>query len=484
MRVCLINPPRIQPRLWGKPSILQPLDIAYVAAVLEKDHEVHIIDAANEGWKILQDVDGNKYRQGLKNEEIAARLKKWSPDLVQITIPFSGWWKPAYEMAQIAKSTNQMAVTVLSGLHPSAQPIECLSHPNVDYVIVGEPEYTAKELVDTLGKKDSNLKKILGIGYIKDGQPIITPPRSPIQDLDTLPFPARHLLPIEEYFKAVKENPLRGEIGHHWTTMITSRGCPYNCVFCSVHTLMGKQWRARSPENVIAEIKQLVDSYDIKQIDFSDENICLDKKRMEGICDLIIENKFELEWFTPNGVRADTLTPTLLKKMKASGCKKIRLAPESGVQRVVDEIIKKNLKLTDVEQAIVWAKKAGIHVGLFFVLGLIGETKEDIEKTIQYAYKLRGLGAESFHFSVAMPVYGTELYEQAVKGGYLRNCFSDEALAASEPLIETEDFSADELIELCKRANQINSALTLKKILAAAKHPKKVIKYLQDSMLI
>ncbi|MCW3996813.1 MAG: B12-binding domain-containing radical SAM protein [Candidatus Bathyarchaeota archaeon] len=483
MRVCLINPPRIQPKLWGKPSILQPLDIAYVAAVLEKEHEVHVIDAANEGWKTLQEVDGNKYRQGLKNEVIASRLKKWMPDVVGITIPFSGWWKPAYEMVTLAKSIDESTPIFLSGLHPSARPIDCLSHPNVDYVVIGEPERTIEELVNFLAEdKLGDLKKIKGIGYMKDGQPIITAPRPVIQDLDSLPFPARHLLPMDEYFAAVKENPLRGEIGKHWTTMITSRGCPYNCVFCTVHTLMSRQWRGRSPKNVIDEIQQLKDTYGIEQIDFSDENMTLNKQRMEAICDQMIEKKFNIEWFTPNGVRADTLTEPLIKKMKASGCKKIRFAPESGVQRVVDKVIKKNLDLNAVEQAIVWAKKAGIKVGLFFVLGLIGETKEDIEQTIAYAYKLRALGAESFHFSIAMPVYGTELYEQASKGGYLRSCFSDEALAASEPLIETENFSAEDLIYLCKRANEINSAITWDKVMNAARNPRKVIRFIRSLM--
>ena len=131
----------------------------------------------------------------------------------------------------------------------------------------------------------------------------------------------------------------------------------------------------------------------------------------------------DVEWFTPNGVRADTLDEDLLRKMKASGCKKIRVAPESGVQRVVDNIVKKNLDLRAVEKAVILSKKVGIKVGCFFVVGLIGETKEDIEQTIAFAQKLKRLGADSFYFSYATPVYGTELYEQAKQGGFLAGMF-------------------------------------------------------------
>jgi magnesium-protoporphyrin IX monomethyl ester (oxidative) cyclase len=335
------------------------------------------------------------------------------------------------------------------------------------------------ELVGTLEQGTTEgLKKIRGIGYIKNGKTIITPPRPAIQDLDSLPFPARHLLPMETYFDAVKENPLRGEIRKPWAVMLTSRGCPYNCVFCSIHIVNGKKWRSRSPENVVDELEQLVHTYNVEQIDFNDENMTLDKKRMEAICDLIVKRGLDVEWYTPNGVRADTLDEKLLTKMKESGCKKIRIAPESGVQRVVDQIIKKNLNLIEVDKAVVLSKKVGIKVGCFFVIGLIGETKEEIKETINYAYKLRRLGADSFVFSIATPVYGTELYEQAKRGGFLRDCFSDEALAEAQPLIETPEFTADDLRKLCAQANLVNPTFTRKKIIRAIRDPKKAMKVL------
>jgi radical SAM superfamily enzyme YgiQ (UPF0313 family) len=120
----------------------------------------------------------------------------------------------------------------------------------------------------------------------------------------------------------------------------------------------------------------------------------------------------------------------------------------------------------------------GIKVGCFFVIGLIGETKEDIEETIKFAYKLRTLGADSFIFSIAMPLYGTELYEQAKRGGFLRDCFSDDALAGAEPLIETPEFTADDLRELCARANLVNPTFTREKVLEAIRNPKKAIRVL------
>ena len=479
MRVCLINPPRIHPKLWGKPCVLQPLDIAYIAAVLEKQHKVSIIDAPAEGWRNLEQLDETKYRLGLTSNEIEVKIKHWAPDLVVITIPFLGWWKTAFETASVVKNIDKNIKVVLVGLHPSTRPVDCLTHPNIDFVVIGEPEHTVLELVSTLEQGNmEDLKKVEGIAFIKNGETITTPPRPFIQDLDSLPFPARHLLPMDKYFDAVKENPLRGEIYKPWAAMITSRGCPHNCIFCSNHIIKGKKWRARNAESVVDEIEHLVNTYHIKQLDFEDDNLTLDKKRMENICDLIIERGFDIEWYTPNGVRADNLDEKLLTKMAKSGCKKIRIAPESGVQRVVDQIMKKNLDLKKVENAVILARKVGIEIGCFFILGVIGETKEDIEATIRYAHKLRKLGANRFYFSYATPLYGTELYEQAKRGGFLKEGFSDEELTAAQPIIETPEFTATELQKLCVEANSVNPIFTHDKVVRAILHPKKAIKNL------
>ncbi|MDI9578052.1 MAG: radical SAM protein [Thermoproteota archaeon] len=478
MRVCLINPPRIQPKAWGKPNVFPPIAMASVAAVLEKTQDVSIIDSPTEGWNNLLEMDETKYRVGLSNETIAQRLSDWNPNVVIIEIPFSGWSITAFEVASIVKKVNIDITVILFGLHPSSRPEDCLKNSAVDFVVIGEPEVTISELIEALEKKKTDYEEINGLGFKKDGKTVLTSKRSYIENLDALPRPARHLLPMKVYTQAVKQNPLRGEINKPYTIVITSRGCPYNCVFCTHNIVWGKKWRPRSPKNVVDEVEHVIKTYGIKQIDFADDNMTFDVQRMEQICDLIIEKGLRFEWFTPNGIRADTLNEVLLLKMKKSGCKKIRVAPESGVQRVVNKIANKNLDLKKVEEAIVTAKKVGIKVGVFFVMGLIGETKADIEETIRYAYKLRSLGAESFVFSIAMPLYGTKFFEQAKAGGYIKEGFCDYALAATEPLVETPEFTAAELSELCMRANMVNRTLTRTKILRAIHSPRKALKML------
>ena len=455
------------------------MDLAYAAAVLEKQHKVQVIDVPNEGWDNLEEIDGAKYRQGLKNEEIIARIESFAPEVVVITVPFSGWSSAAFDVATTVKKVDKDIAIALIGLHPSARPAECLKQPSVDFVVIGEPEETVLELAGVLeqGKK-SELKKVKGIGFVENGETIITASRPFIQDLDSLPFPARHLLPMKQFFEAAKKIPISGNLRKPSVRMLTSRGCPYGCIFCSNHIVMGRQWRARSAENVVAEIEHIIATYDIRQIDFLDDNIAFDRKRLETICDLIVEKDLNIEWCTPNGVRADSLDSELLAKMRKAGCVSILIAPESGVQRVVDQIIKKRQDLRKVEEVIIAARKLGIKVGCFFIIGMIGETKDDIKATIKYAYKLRKLGADRFYFSYATPLYGTELYKQAKEGGFLKSTFSDEALSEVKPLIETPEFTCDDLLMLSAEANLVNTAFTRSKLAKAIRDPKRAIKIL------
>jgi magnesium-protoporphyrin IX monomethyl ester (oxidative) cyclase len=455
------------------------MDIAYVAAVLEKNHEVLVIDVPNEGWELLEEIEGGKYRQGLPNTEIVDRIQKFQPKLVIISVPYSGWSTAAFTVAKTIKTADKNLKIALIGLHPSSRPNECLQQGIVDFVVIGEQEITTLELVDTLEKgAASDLKNVKGLGFIEDNKVVITAPRPVIENLDSLPFPARHLLPMKEFFEAAKKIPISGNLKKPSIRMLTTRGCPYNCVFCSNHIVMGRKWRARSAENVVAEIEQIVKNYGIHQIDFLDDNIAFNRERLVSICNMLIEKRLNIEWCTPNGVRADALDPELLALMRKAGCQKILIAPESGVQHIVDNVLKKKQSLQRVEEAVNAAHKVGIKVGCFFILGMIGETKEDMKQTIQFAHKLRHLGAEYFYFSYATPLYGTELYRQAKEGNYLTNDFSDDALSAVQPLIETPQFTTDDLRCIAAEANLVNPTVTHERIIRAIRNPKKAIEIL------
>ncbi|MCL2868723.1 MAG: cobalamin-dependent protein, partial [Candidatus Bathyarchaeota archaeon] len=172
------------------------MDISYVAAVLEKKHNVLVIDVPNEGWELLEEIEGGKYRQGLPNTEIVSRIQKFQPQLIVISVPYSGWSTAAFDVAKTIKSAtaNQNIKIALIGLHASSRPNECLTQANVDFVVIGEPEITILELANTIETGHlHDLKNVAGLSFIENNQIITTAPRPFIENLDELPFPARHL---------------------------------------------------------------------------------------------------------------------------------------------------------------------------------------------------------------------------------------------------------------------------------------------------
>ncbi|MFZ5801252.1 MAG: B12-binding domain-containing radical SAM protein, partial [Candidatus Omnitrophota bacterium] len=223
--------------------------------------------------------------------------------------------------------------------------------------------------------------------------------------------------------------------------------------FCSIHNTMGQRFRARGPENIISEIRRLAADYNIRHINFEDDNLTLDKKRAEAIFDLMIKSRLNLTWSAPNGLRVESLNEGMVEKMKLSGCKRVFVAPESGVQRVVSEIIRKDLDLRKIDKAISLFKRSGICVDGSFVIGLIGETQNDIWETIKYALRLKRLGMDKAGIHIATPYYGTKLYEEARQKGFLRKDLDSSLFSTCEPLIETPEWSGEELHRLYVIAN-------------------------------
>jgi len=483
MKTVLINPPNRVPEKWAwghAANVFQPLGLGYIAAVLEQaGREVSIIDALGLGWSCRIKINNEYLYAGLTFDEIWEMVAAQAPDIVGISIPFSSQAKVVSELALFIKHKNPGISVVLGGPHVSVRPEECLNNEGVDIVVMGEGERTMLELVDALSRK-RNLKEIKGLMYKYGGEAINTGRRDFIEDLDSIPFPARHLLPMEEYFKAARAGRTSRHMNGKWSTVITSRGCPSDCVFCCINLSMGKKWRRRSPENVIAELRELKNNYGIRSLDFEDDNLTLDLKRAERIFDLMAETRLDLQWETPNGIRADRLNETLLRKMKRSGCKRLYISPESGDQRVINEIIKKRLDLNDVRKIVALCRKVGIKVTCSFIIGLIGETRESLAKTIAFARELKKLGADRFGFAIATPYYGTELYEQALSGGYLGPDFDGCRLSTSEALIETPEFTREELLAIKEEAQKINFRLSLDNLRIGLKEPRLIIRALRS----
>lgn len=388
--IVLINPPRLfkEGNIWKAiDRSLPALGIAYCAAYLEKEgFTVKILDMQAEPRT---------------PDELKSILQEWSPKFVGLTAT-TVEIERALEVARFAKENSPQTGIIFGGVHSTLLPEEILSHEFVDLVVRGEGEITLTELMEARPLED-----ISGLSFKKNGKIVHNQAREFIENIDDIPYPAHHLLPMKKY---------RPSTGNYKRlpamSMMTSRGCPGKCTFCSTKA-MGKRTRFRTPANIVGEIEKLIKDYGIKEISFYDDTITAKRKNMQGMCELILKRGVDITWSCMS--RVDCIDQETLRLMKQAGCHQIGYGVESGDENILKNI-KKHISLEKAKEAVAMTKEAGLDVRCMFMFGNPGETEETLEKTLHLAIKL---DPDIVVFNITTPYPGTEMYEWAVKNGYL-----------------------------------------------------------------
>lgn len=396
MRIILASP---EAKVWSSRKHI-PLGLGYLAGVLrEGGHDVIIYDAS------IEDVEVGYYI-----ERAAEEGRPYNLIGITATTPLI---EDAWEMAQYAK--KQGLVTVLGGPHLTIMPLESLEAPHkdyVDYVFKGESEYSFLELVNILeaGGQPGVLPGI----HFRKGDEIVVSPESPmIPDLDALPFPAHDLFKIDRYTNL---QPLTDGLDTNARsfTILTSRGCPYKCTFCS-KPVTGDTWRARSVESVVQEWKWLVKGLGATEIGVTDDIWNLKLPRAKELCRRLVEEGLNtVPWTTVHGMKVNHSDLELFQLMKAAGCLRVGFGVENGDEQMLRNVIKKGQTVDMVREAFKNAKAAGLQTMGFFIFGMPGDNEETMEKTIQLALEL---DPKLANFLLAAPFPGTAMYDMIKEGG-------------------------------------------------------------------
>ncbi|MFH1416484.1 MAG: radical SAM protein [Elusimicrobiota bacterium] len=375
-------------------GVAPPLGIMYIAsyarAKMNDNCQVRIVDMR------IDRLDAG----GL--EKI---LKDYSPDIVGMSA-CSEEDKQMHEVSLSVKTFRKEIVVIAGGPHPTLCPEEVLEDENIDIVVRGEGEVTFTELLERLCN-DRDISDVMGITYRKEETVVSAPDRPYIEDLDKLPFPAWDMIEVEKYseFKYLNMNAFTA--GKKYMGIVTSRGCPYGCIYC--HNIFGKRFRKRSAENVFHEIQEVVQRYDIDEIHIYDDIFNYDVERTGRICDLIAESDINIKLAFPNGIRGDILNEELIKKLNKAGTYMLTFALESASLRI-QKLIKKNVDIPRLLDNIMYADSIGILTKSYFMIGFPGETEDEIIETISFACSTPLLFASFF---VATPQKGTGLYKLA-----------------------------------------------------------------------
>ena len=421
---------------WGMAGKLPPLGLAYVAAALEKSgFQVEIYD---------------NYLLERPIEEVKAEVKKHSPEIVGITCS-SLTYERCIETAKAIKEACLNCKVVVGGPHPSYMPQTMLQHKEIDYVVIGEGEQAMVKLATALTKGQNNtVAKIPGVALNVNGAMVKTPLEF-ISDLDVVPFPARHLLPMRMYDRALPYLSVKPV-----DTMSILRGCPYQCAYCETRELWGTACRAFSPQRVIDEIKHMVDNYGSRGIYFVGDNFTINKQRTSELCRLLRENKIDLKWTCET--RADLISKELLESMKSAGCETIFFGVESG-SPTIQQKLNKNIDLQEVKRTFELCREVGIRTTTSFMLGIPGETVDDMNATFKFA---KSLQADWCMFNIYIACPGSKLYDEVISQGLYDQM--DNYLAR----VKTKDFDYDTLVKI-QRSFQRNCQKSTSRLIRVIK---------------
>lgn len=362
MKTLLIHPDT--PRLYGiGGQCAFPLGLGYIAAVLEKEHDVKVIDVRAEK---------------LDDDSLRKSISKVDPEIVGITSD-TVTFQRAIEIAELIKQINMGILVVVGGAHSNVWPDYPLKYDCFDISVYGEGERTAVELWDRIDRGEP-YEDVKGIAYRRRDGIILNQRREFVENLDELPFPARHLFPMDKY---------NGEGSLYISPVYpigTSRGCPFSCAFCSNNVVFGRRYRFRDPKNVVDEVELLINQYNAKGIYFREDLFTVNKERVIGICDEIIRRGLNFKWECES--RVNTISVEMLKAMKEAGCELIWFGVESGSQEILN-YLNKQITLSQIKEAYSFCKEIGIKTGASFMIGVPGENMNDIYKTIDLAKELR-----------------------------------------------------------------------------------------------
>ncbi|MBU0480956.1 MAG: B12-binding domain-containing radical SAM protein [Proteobacteria bacterium] len=398
MKILLIDPPfgsidmgGEKKRFAGVENAIPSLGLAYLAAVAEQDgHEVRIHDGTiTPDWSTM-----------------AALGREFRPDVVGITAKTPSFTN-CIQAAKVLKEASPGVILVAGGSHPTAMTDHALAAETFDFLILGEGEETFCELLHKIGNRETDFATVPGLAFLRDGLPVITAPRAPIADLDLIPFPARHLLPPLTAYSPTAASYRQLPLAH----IMTSRGCPSRCNFCD-RAIFGERYRARSADNVLTEIDQVVNTHGAREIRFFDDTFTINSNRLTAICQGMKTDFARIPWTCLT--KAEAVDLDLLKMMRDSGCWQVLYGLESGDDGVLASLGKKNTVAMN-RRAVRWAREAGLRVRADFIVGTPAETPESLQKTLDFA---KELDLDFAHFNKFVPFPGTTFYQQLTSQGY------------------------------------------------------------------